>query len=282
MGDATASLYNVFKAFCTRRRAAEDTPPKLEIYLSGRLHTKSMPTSPACSDGACKSTDTSGTEHVSDSSDGFDTDSSELMPNSEPTTGGETDLSDVEMPQGGRATRLNPQAACFVPSQSLAQEATGPLLRDSIRAVVRALEDWEGSKAAEEVYSYQENHKSPAKSIQSQTFSVLQQALANLPPQDAVMVRAFVDSKVALTPVCQPVPQSAVPGVQLMPGSLYGQQEVSMASARWNSTPMASHSAFFLPTFSEASTCPQTGVVSQRTRATKRSQCRSRTKRAVK
>lgn len=232
-----------------------------------------MPSTPAGSDDACRSTDTSGPEHVADSFDGSETDNSEIMPNSEPTTGGETDVSDVEVSatdgptaarlgniagRGGLATRLNPQAACFVPSQPPTQEASRPLLRDSIRSVIRALEDWERSKAAEELYSRQENHNSPTKPLQSHTLSVLQQALANLSLQDAALVRAFVDSKLALSPECQPFSQPTMAGEHPVPDPLFDQQEASTVSSRSNHT--RNHGSFLLPTsLVEAGPHRQTG-----------------------
>jgi hypothetical protein len=57
--------------------------------------------------------------------------------------------------------------------------------------VIDALNEWEGSTAAED--HYQSNH--PHGEVQSHTLTVLEQALSKLTPEDAAMVRTFVDAK---------------------------------------------------------------------------------------
>jgi hypothetical protein len=132
-------------------------------------------------DDASRSTDSSGPEHDTDSFDGSDTesDSEDLMPNSEPSTvdpDSEVDLSDAEawstsyreetqsgeIEQCAISTSLNPHAAPFVPGIEF--------------------------QVAEELRS------APAEVIDGQTLGTLLQALSKLTPAEAAQMRAFLDN----------------------------------------------------------------------------------------
>jgi len=107
------------------------------------------------------------------------------------------------------ASNLNPESPCFVPSlgavasvveQNLAQGAEAPKnsqqLRQSIKMLKGALEDWESNLSA----------PSPAESPPlgpKDNLSVLQEALTKLSPEQANMVRTFLDQKVAADAVQQ-------------------------------------------------------------------------------
>jgi len=187
-------LQKVHKISCKRRASRTHAPASQLGDVSSRLCTKTLTTLPGFYDDACKSTDTSGPEQVPDSFDGSDSDDSDIMPNSETTAGESSDLENCIMDSSSAATSehstlrheqglrcLNPQSA--VPA---CQNGTDHL-RDSIRSVINALNEWEGSTAAEDC---QPNGK-----VQSHTLAVLEQALSKLTPEDAAMVRAFADAK---------------------------------------------------------------------------------------
>jgi len=189
-------LQKVHKISCKRRASRTHAPASQLGDVSSRLCTKTLTTLPGFYDDACKSTDTSGPEQVPDSFDGSDSDDSDIMPNSEATAGESSDLENCIMDSSSAATSehsalrheqgsrcLNPQAAVSVPAS---QNSTHHL-RDSIRSVINALNEWEGSTAAEDCQ--------PNGEVQSHTLAVLEQALSKLTPEDAAMVRTFVDAK---------------------------------------------------------------------------------------
>jgi len=102
--------------------------------------------------------------------------------------------------QGVRRGHNNPQAqaAVLVPA---GQNSTQHL-RDAIRSIINALDEWEGSTAAEDLYPCQQHQNRPSGEVQNHTLAVLEQVLSKLSPQDAAMVRTFVDAK--LTPPGEP------------------------------------------------------------------------------
>lgn len=161
--------------------------------------------------GPARSVDSSGC-----SSDGYDTDDTDLMPNSEPSLGGsdvETTATEDSGPRrlsdsaaqdfrfcsGKPAASLNPKAAIFVPSPARQEvgRAGVPHLRESIRSVIQALEDWESSTAAEDSDEYTQDENVPSETVQNRTVQVVNNALSHLAPQDAAMIKLFLDAKLA-------------------------------------------------------------------------------------
>lgn len=230
---------------------------------------------------ASASADTSGPEQIADSFDGSDTDNSEVMPNSEPTPGhSDGSVSDTDSLTAGRCRQrgrggigvvqdrpahnglnssLNPQASMLAPTSSAhlpacAGQSGGPQLRQSIRAVIRALEQWEESAAPEEADVGSQDVASPGGTLQSQTLGVLEEAISTLTTQDARMVQAFLDAKMGTNRAGHQQAQSgmtltAPPGLDhptapslladyvsspfVMPQSKLSRPQASMAPQAW-------------------------------------------------
>lgn len=208
-------LQTTLEASICRRRAPASSCVESEFDID----------SEQTSDDAGKSTDASGPEQdLADSFDGSDTDHTDVMPNSEPTTGSSDGGSDAESSSTDAlndtwhrqraprtklrsvlATRLNPHAAAFVPSTPVLQPVVQPVypnstpkLRESIRSVIMALEQWEASTAAEDYYQCQKGDQNdPGATVQSATGAVLQAALSRLTPDDSALFRAMLDTKLA-------------------------------------------------------------------------------------
>jgi len=212
-------LQSILEAAICRRRALASVCDecKIQVDISSQMCPEPLPDLHQSSDDTGRSTDASGEEQVADSFDGSDADDSDVMPNSEPTTGS-SDGSDAEssgtdtpgptwhrnrarrtLPRSGSATRLNPHAAAFVPATAVlepTQQQASPL-RGSIRSVIEALEQWEASDAAEDHFHYLQDQSGPDTTVQSATSIVLQNALSSLTPDATAMVRALVDFKLA-------------------------------------------------------------------------------------
>merc|ERR1719281_1886289 len=100
----------------------------------------------------------------------------------------------LDAPPGlGQGTRLNKQAKVFVPSfaapapEPVAAPGNSAQLRQSIRMLKQSLEQLEESHFGTQ---HAVNH-----SFESQELFALREALGRLAPQDAAMVKAFLDSK---------------------------------------------------------------------------------------
>jgi len=81
-------------------------------------------------------------------------------------------------------TMMNRQHSCSVPP-----------VRPSVRAVIDALDEWLVSNAAEKLVSSQSNSESTEFDLQSQTASVLHEALLKLNPHDTALLKACLDSR---------------------------------------------------------------------------------------
>lgn len=193
-------------SLCSRRASTNGMPGGITEDVSNEMYMKDVhPEALYDNEDDSKSTeDTSGPEQVvDDSSDGSDTDDSDLMPNSDASSA-ESD-SDSQPCSATRcrdftaqrrqfsrrraAARLSPLAADSTHSavgvQQQSVDQSGPHVRKSIRAVISALDDWLESNAAE------------SGDPQAEMVDVLQEALANLSPQDASIMKSLLDSKLA-------------------------------------------------------------------------------------
>lgn len=201
-----ASIHQVLSlvSLC-RRRASADSAKESADNTSPCMWVKDE----ACPEGYdddCKSTevndssDTSGPEQADDisSDDSDNSDDIDLMPNSDASSGDEAE-SDAEPCQSSRPRRFTVQRRCKVTQRQarvkpqaadLVLPASSPAqpMKKSIRAVINALDDWLASNAAEE--SQKDGGDFP-----SQMQEVLQEALAKLSPEDAVMMKTLLDSK---------------------------------------------------------------------------------------
>lgn len=219
-------LRRIFNASICRRRSLDDG--ELEQAFSQELCTKHR-ISHDHSDDTGRSTDASGEEQVADSFDGSDSESSDVMPNSEPTSGS-SDGSDEESSssssparrrirarhpllhagssRGSSCTPLNPDAAVFVPRTTAFEPSLQPAqvqaypndalkLRETVRALISALEQWEATDAAEDYFQCWQDQSGPDSTVLHATSDVVRNALASLPPDAAAMVRALVDSKLS-------------------------------------------------------------------------------------
>lgn len=172
------------------------------------------------SDDDCKSTELSGPEQVLDtSSDDSDTDGDEtdLVPNSDLSSGeSESDLETSGRPRPRelavrhagfarrrRAARRRPRAAAPGPAPA-AVELLQPAGRSgappggkSIRAVITALNDWLENDEAEDPSLVKQDLEGPEGDAQRRLVDVLQDALSNIRPQDAAVMTALLDSKLA-------------------------------------------------------------------------------------
>lgn len=193
-------------SLCSRRASTNGMPGGITEDVSNEMYMKDVhPETLYDNEDDSKSTeDTSGPEQVvDDSSDGSDTDDSDLMPNSDASSA-ESD-SDSQPCSATRcrnftaqrrqfsrrraAARLSPRAADSTHSavgvQQQSVDQSGPHVRKSIRAVISALDEWLESNAAE------------SGDPQAEMVDVLQGALANLSPQDASIMKSLLDSKLA-------------------------------------------------------------------------------------
>lgn len=230
-----AVLQIAARIFVCRRRSSTDdvsVTDNVSVDVCKQVFADSGHT---ISDDGSRSTD-------ADSFDGSDTDTDDmdLVPNSEPSTAYNTDDeedSDVEtsrsrtssaprtakashwgqLPKAGRGTCLNPQAAPFVPLQHHTV-ATNPYATD-----------------------------------QNQRLSSLLEVLSKLTPQDAAVLRVFVENKLAAQGdaelAAQAAAQHASHSVQFQPmssqhgtcalplGSSYCQQQVPTTCAGWDANP---------------------------------------------
>lgn len=219
-------LRSIFAASICRRRSLDDG--KIEQDIPQESSTEPH-MSHAHSDDTGRSTDASGEDQVPDSFDGSDSEDSDVMPNSEPTSescnGSSAEDSDASSPvrhrmrpphtslRSGRCSRisstlLNPHAAEFVPrvvafetnlqpAQVEAYSSTAPNLRESVRALISALEQWETTDAAEDYFRCWQDQSDPDTTVLRATSNVVRNALASLPPDAAAMVRCLVDSKLS-------------------------------------------------------------------------------------
>lgn len=201
------------RSLCSRRASTNGMPGSIAEDVSKKTYMKDVhPEALYDNEDDSKSTeDTSGTEQlVDDSSDGSDTDDSDLMPNSDASSA-ESD-SDSQSCTATRcrdfiaqrrqfsrrraAARLTPRVAVSTPSAVRVQQQSvdqrGPHVRKSIRAVISALDDWLESNAAEDCA-----HQSTSGDPQAEMIDVLQEALSNLSPKDASIMKSLLDAKLA-------------------------------------------------------------------------------------
>lgn len=205
-------------SMCRRRASADDAARAAPEDAPTPTYVKAVDCAQIPSDDDCKSTDTSGPEQVVDtSSDDSDTDGDEtdLVPNSD-SSSGESD-SDLETScaksreftvQHGRftrrrhAARRRSRAAAPAPSAVELQQPLGhsgvQQEGKSIRAVINALNDWLESNESEDPCQSKQDPESPEGDAQRQLVDVLQDALSNIAPQDAAMMKALLDSKLAI------------------------------------------------------------------------------------
>jgi hypothetical protein len=157
-----------------------------------------------------------------DCSSDSETDSTDLIPDSEPSSGESS--CDSELPhrarpvtqqtqslpghgriygsRGSRSKRRCRNAARFNCQYDRQQTmmnrqdscSVAPV-RPSVRAVIDALDEWLVSNAAEKLVSSQSNSKSTEFDLQSQTASVLHEALLKLNPHDTALLQACLDSR---------------------------------------------------------------------------------------
>jgi len=219
-------LRSIFEASLCRRRSLDDG--KIEVDVSQESCTEHR-VSHEHSDDTGRSTDASGEEQVADSFDGSDSENTDVMPNSEPTSGSSdgsgAESSDTSSPARRRIraqrtslrsgsstrisfTRLNSDAAAFVPrtaafgvplqpAQGPAYSNDAPKLRETIRSLISALEQWEATDAAEDYFQCWQDQSDPDTTVLRATSDVVRNALASLSPDASAMVRALVDSKLS-------------------------------------------------------------------------------------
>jgi len=200
-------------SLCRRRVPTSDNSSD---EVSKPVYSK-LTTRPYAAVALYESTDASGPDNESDSFYGSDaeSDSTDLMPNSEPSiidTDSEVDFSDEETSRSSRrakiqgwqlaqsrlATSLNPHAAPFIPGAvALRDEAVDEGTPQGPYAPVEAtrlplMTSDEGS-----VVTTEEWDSEPAEVVDPQTLGTLLEALSKLTPAEAGKLRAFLDDHLA-------------------------------------------------------------------------------------
>jgi len=203
-------------SFCSRRQ--QDTSTSTANDVASYINKKLIEPKPFYDSDAGKSTDygvdenSDFSDHFNGSSDWSDTEMRTLtatIPKDTPTRAppGLAPPPGLQAPPGLEAPptpsdwlnqgimqspgkRLNSQAAAFVPSFATQLEVNqeqnnAQQLRQSIRRVKEALEQWEAEHVATPL----------AGSVEDNTFSALRDALSKLSPKEAAQVRSFLDSK---------------------------------------------------------------------------------------
>lgn len=157
-----------------------------------------------------------------DCSSDSETDSTDLIPESEPSSGESSCDSELlhrarpvtqqtqSLPGHGRiygsrasrsnrrcrnAARFNCQYDRQQTMMNRQHSCSVPPVRPSVRAVIDALDEWLVSNAAEKLVSSQSNSESTEFDLQSQTASVLHEALLKLNPHDTALLKACLDSR---------------------------------------------------------------------------------------
>lgn len=157
-----------------------------------------------------------------DCSSDSETDSTDLIPDSEPSSGESSCDSELlhrarpviqqtqSLPGHGRiygsrgsrskrrcrnAARFNCQYDRQQTLMNRQHSCSVPPVRPSVRAVIDALDEWLVSNAAEKLVSSQSNSESTEFDLQSQTASVLHEALLKLNPHDTALLKACLDSR---------------------------------------------------------------------------------------
>jgi len=194
---------------CRRRLSTDDVNPNASVDFCKQTEKQGFSDfGQAASDDASRST-----ESDVDSFDGSDsdTDDMDLVPNSEPSTAYNTDDEDdfsskAQLPRPRHGTCLNPQAAPFVP------------LKHHTVASKPSAED------------------------PNPRLSSLLEVLAKLTPQDAAVLRVFVENKLATEGASELAAQGANPApVPQHTGSFYCQSQMPMTYAGWDANPMWNH-----------------------------------------
>jgi len=164
----------------------------------------------------------SGPAPAPDCSSDSETDSTDLIPESEPSSGESSCDSELlhrarpvtqqtqSLPGHGRiygsrgsrskrrcrnAARFNCQYDRQQTMMNRQHSCSVPPVRPSVRAVIDALDEWLVSNAAEKLVSSQSNSESTEFDLQSQTASVLHEALLKLNPHDTALLKACLDSR---------------------------------------------------------------------------------------
>lgn len=185
----------------------KDLPSDDPFEVSKPIRYATRPYAALAADDSSRSTDnSSGAEHDTDSFDGSGTesDSTDLIPNSEPSnidSDSEVDFSEDETSSRRAKSRsqLNPHAAAFVPGAVVQSEQVvdgcAPQMPyaqvESTRSPITMSNDGSMSMGAEDADS------EPAEVVDSNTLGMLLQALSNITPEEAGKLRAFLDDHLA-------------------------------------------------------------------------------------
>lgn len=205
-----AVLQNMIVVSMCRRRAPRDDVARTETEAScTQMFDKAMDCAQSSSDEDNKSTDTSGPELIVDtSSDESDTDEMDLEPNSEPSSGESDSECQPQRPrkfqefkfQHGRfgrkrqAARRRSRAAFCQPSAVATPPVAGaPQDGTPIRSVINALNDWLETNATEDEQQDDAPEGDDLRNLR--LADVLHDALSNIAPQDAAMMKLMLDSR---------------------------------------------------------------------------------------
>lgn len=187
-------------SLCKRRASSKDLPSDDPFEVSKPIRYATRSYAALAADDSSRSTDnSSGAEHDTDSFDGSDTesDSTDLMPNSEPSnidSDSEVDFSEDETSSRRAQSRsqLNPHAAAFVPASIVPGAVAQSQQVESARSPMIMSDEASTSMGAEDA-----DDRQPAEVVDSNTLGMLLQALSHVTPEEAGKLRAFLDDHLA-------------------------------------------------------------------------------------